>query len=98
MPLVAKKATVQPKLNVEVVKQYPGQQQVDRAVKVMVPGRHFPQLEESEQRVNYEGTAVEHRQRHAFGIHRKAWHRPEGAKIVLNMDVLILAYGSKSAQ
>ena len=91
MPLVAKKATVQPKLNVEVVKQYPGQQQVDRAVKVMVPGRHFPQLEESEQRVNYEGTAVEHRQRHAFGIHRKAWgaaHTGEGIRFVCTADAI----------
>ena len=30
---------------VESIKQYPGQQQVDRSVKVKVPGKHFPQLQ-----------------------------------------------------
>ena len=42
----AKKATQQQTLNhqIERIKQYPGQQQVDRAVKVDVPGKHFPRL------------------------------------------------------
>ena len=30
-------------LGFEVIKQYPGPQQVQRAVKVNVPGKHFPQ-------------------------------------------------------
>ena len=38
-------ATTQQTLGVEVIKQYPGLQQVERAVKVMVPGKHFPQLQ-----------------------------------------------------
>ena len=33
---------------VQSIKQYPGQQQVDRSVKVKVPGKHFPQLQASE--------------------------------------------------
>ena len=40
----AKKATQQPTLEIERIKKYPGQQQVDRAVKVDVPGKHFPRL------------------------------------------------------
>ena len=44
-------------LGFEVIKQYPGPQQVQRAVKVNVPGKHFPQLQPAEQKVDYEGTA-----------------------------------------
>ena len=67
------KATEQQTLVVERIKQYPGLQQVDRAVMVLVPGKHFPQLTLAEQKVDYEGTAVEHGLRHAFGLYRKAW-------------------------
>ena len=34
---------------VTAIKQYPGQVQVTRSVKVKVPGKHFPQLQPSEQ-------------------------------------------------
>ena len=87
----AQKTAVQQSLNVEIIKQYPGQQQVDRGVKVNVPGRHFPQLEAAEQRVDYEGTAVEHRLRHQFGIHRKAWgaaHTGEGIRFICQSDAI----------
>ena len=37
---------MQQSLDVERIRQHPGQQQVDRAVKVdVVPGKHFPQLQ-----------------------------------------------------
>ena len=89
----AKKATQQQTLNhqIERIKQYPGQQQVDRAVKVDVPGKHFPQLTTAEQKLDYEGTAVEHGQRHAFGLHRKAWgsaHTGEGIRFVCMSDAI----------
>ena len=58
---------------VQSIKQYPGQQQVDRSVKVKVPGKHFPQLQASEQAAMYWGTAVEFRQRQKFPRHAKAW-------------------------
>ena len=58
---------------VESIKQHPGQQQVDRAVKVNVPGKHFPGLTPSEQKQDYEGTAVEYRERYKFEKHLKAW-------------------------
>ena len=46
MSVVAKQAAaVQQSLEVERIRQHPGQQQVSRAVKVSVPGKHFPQLE-----------------------------------------------------
>ena len=38
-------AAVQQSLDVERIRQHPGQHQVDRAVKVDVPGKHFPQLQ-----------------------------------------------------
>ena len=37
------------------IKQHPGQKQVERAVKMMLPGKHFPQLESAEQATFYEG-------------------------------------------
>ena len=58
---------------VQSIKQYPGQQQVDRSVKVKVPGKHFPQLQASEQAAMYWGTAVEFRERQKFPRHAKAW-------------------------
>ena len=91
MPPAARKEAVQQALNVEVVKQYPGQQQVDRAVKVMIPGRHFPGLEAAEQRVDYEGTAVEYVQRHTFGRHLKAWGAAQtgpGIRFVCTADAI----------
>ena len=68
---------------VERIRQHPGQQQVDRAVKVDVPGKHFPQLQAAEQKIDYAGTAVEYAERHKFSIHRKAWgnaHVGEGIR------------------
>ena len=43
-------------LHVDVIRQYPGQQQVDRTVDV--PGRHFPQLEAAEQKQFYSGSCL----------------------------------------
>ena len=43
----------------DVIKQYPGPLTVSRAVKVDVPGKHFPQLTGAEQNASYAGTAVE---------------------------------------
>tara|TARA_B100000795_G_C22375865_1_gene277820 strand:+ start:110 stop:520 length:411 start_codon:yes stop_codon:yes gene_type:complete len=86
MSMVPKQAAaVQQSLNdvVERIRQHPGQQQVDRAVKVDVPGKHFPQLQAAEQKIDYAGTAVEYAERHKFSIHRKAWgnaHVGEGIR------------------
>ena len=66
-------ALTQAPLSVEVIKQHPGPVQAERAVKVLVPGKHFPALQPSEQKVNYEGTAVEFKERHTFARHSKAW-------------------------
>ena len=60
---------------VESIKQYPGQQQVDRSVNVKVPGKHFPQLQASEQAAMYWGTAVEFRDRQKFPRHAKMQRR-----------------------
>ena len=86
MAMVPKQAAaVQQSLNdvVERIRQHPGQQQVDRAVKVDVPGKRFPQLQAAEQKLDYAGTAVEYAERHKFSIHRKAWgnaHVGEGIR------------------
>ena len=56
---MAPKAAQQNMTEVERIKQYPGQVQVTRAVKVNVPGKHFPQLQPAEQKQMYTGTAVE---------------------------------------
>ena len=53
---------------VQSIKQYPGQQQVDRSVKVKVPGKHFPQLQPGEQKIMYTGMAVEFCQQRKFEL------------------------------
>ena len=53
----------------EVIKKHPGPQQVDRAVVVKVPGKHFPQLQLAEPAVFYDGQAVEYAERHKFSAH-----------------------------
>jgi hypothetical protein len=69
MSVVAKQAAaVQQSLEVERIRQHPGQQQVSRAVKVSVPGKHFPQLEAAEQKIDYDGTAVEYAERHKLRL------------------------------
>ena len=45
-------------MGMDVIKQYPGPLTVSRAVKVDVPGKHFPQLTGAEQNASYAGTAV----------------------------------------
>ena len=60
-------------LSVDHIRQHKGQPQVDRGVKVQVPGKHFPGLQPAEQKVLYEGTAIEHAERHKFLQHHKAW-------------------------
>ena len=67
------RALQQQALQVDVIKQHPGPQQIKRAVKVNVPGKHFPGLQPAEQKVAYEGTAVDYAERHKFTQHLKAW-------------------------
>ena len=50
---------------VTAIKQHPGPVQVSRNVKVKVPGKHFTQLTPTEQAADYDGTAVEFRERPA---------------------------------
>ena len=69
-------ATQQVLLDVEIVKQHPGPQQVNRSVVVNVPGKHFPQLQTAEQKIAYPGTAVEFSERHKFERHLRAWGGP----------------------
>ena len=83
MSVVAKQAAaVQQSLEVERIRQHPGQQQVSRAVKVSVPGKHFPQLEAAEQKIDYDGTAVEYAERHKLRLWPRRPHdRPKGKVI-----------------
>ena len=70
---------------VESIKQFPGQQQVDKAVKVKCPGRHFPQLTAAEQKAEFEVQAAEYTERHKFERHAKAWgaaHQGPGIRFV----------------
>ena len=61
-------AATQGTLHVDVIRQFPGKVQAQRAVKVMAPGKHFPGLQPTEQRESYEATAVEFKERHKLGI------------------------------
>ena len=75
----------------ERIRQYPGPVQVQRRVKVKVPGKHFPGLASSEQKEMYDGTAVESAERHQFAVHHKAWggaHRGPGIRFICDSDAV----------
>ena len=76
---------------VVAVKQYPGQQQVTRRVRVKVPGKHFPQLQTAEQLLDFWGEAVEFKERHTFPRHAKAWgaaHTGPGIRFICTSDAI----------
>lgn len=78
-------------LPVEIIKQHPGQVQVTRKVRVLVPGKHFPQLQPTEQRASYWGEAVEYAERHKFERHAKAWgaaHTGPGIRFICESDAI----------
>ena len=84
-------ALSQSALSVQIIKQYPGQQQVTRAVKVRVPGKHFPALTPTEQKEQYEGSAVEFTERHKFPAFLRGWgnaHTGPGIRFICASDVL----------
>ena len=73
------------------IKQYPGEVQVTRAVKVKAPGKHFSGLTPAEQKVDYWVTAVEYRERYPFERHNKAWgaaHTGPGIRFVSDTDAI----------
>ena len=81
----------QTSLDVEVIKQYPGRVQVERKVKLRVPGKHFPQLRPAEQKDFYDGTAVEYAERHKFPQHLKACgvaHTGPGIRFICDSDAV----------
>ena len=73
------------------IKQYAGQVQVTRAVKVKAPGKHFTGLTGSEAQQEYWAEAVEYKERHAFDRHVKAWgaaHTGPGIRFICESDAL----------
>ena len=89
--VVASSKPNQNTLSFEVIKQYPGPQQVTRCVRVLVPGKHFPNLTPAEQFAFYPGTAVQHAERHAFARHVKAWgaaHTGPGIRFICESDAI----------
>jgi hypothetical protein len=78
-------------IDVEIIKQYPGRQQVERKVKVQVPGKHFPSLTAAEQKQFFDGTAVEFCERHKFPQHNKGWgvaHTGPGIRFLCESDAI----------
>ena len=79
-------------MGMDVIKQYPGPLTVSRAVKVDVPGKHFPQLTGAEQNASYTGTAVEFTERHTFARHAKGLGRPAhcgpGIRFICDSDAI----------
>ena len=89
--LGAAPAATQQSLAVDVIKQYPGAQQVERAVQVKCPGKHFPQLQPAEQKEDYWATAVESAERHKFAAHSRAWgaaHTGPGIRFSCSSDAI----------
>ena len=93
--LAAMPATTQSALQVDVIKQYGGLVTIQRRVKVKVPGKHFPQLQPAEQKVEYEGEAIEFVERHVFPKHVKAWgaaHTGPGIRFIGSPPSLLLGH------
>ena len=83
--------TTQTELGITAIKQYSGQQQVQRKVVVNVPGKHFPSLQAAEQKAFYPGTCVEYAERHKFDRHLMAWgqaHTGPGLRFVCESDAI----------
>ena len=88
--------SVHPKVRIsrgvhDLIRQHRGPVQVTRAVKVKVPGKHFPQLTASEQKELLEGTVCEYAERHKFELHRKAWgqaHTGPGIRFICVSDAI----------
>ena len=74
------------------IKQYAGQSQVTKGVRVKVPGmQHFNGLTKAEQKVDYWVSAMEFRERHVFQSHAKAWgqaHTGPGIRFVSEDDAI----------
>jgi hypothetical protein len=87
-------ATITPQITAafgEPIKQYPGQTQVSRAVKVLAPGKHFSGLTPAEQKIDYSVTAMEFRERYPFERHAKAWgaaHTGPGIRFISDTDAI----------
>ena len=75
-PPAATRPQKQSALSIDVVKQYPGQLQVDRRVVVQIPGKFFPSLTGAEQAALYPGEPVEYQERHTSAV-----SDPPGGKV-----------------
>ena len=74
----------------DVIKQHAGEKQVERKVRVDVPGKHFPQLSPAEQASVYPGVAAEYSDRHDFPRHRTwgAGGRLQGIRFICESDAV----------
>ena len=75
----------------EPIKQYGGEVQVRRSVKVQAPGKHFNNLTNEEAKESYWATAVEYAERHQFERHLRAWgdrHKGPGIRFVCDSDAV----------
>ena len=73
------------------IKQYSGQVQVQRRVRVKAPGKFFNNLTAAEVKLDYWSVAVEYRERHAFDRHARAWgaaHNGPGIRFIAEGDAI----------
>ena len=74
---------------VEAIRQHPGQKQVDRAVVVAAPGKHFSWLSDADKKKSYDGVPTEYRERFPFD-RNKSWgqaHKGPGIRFVKGIEV-----------
>ena len=70
----------------EPIKQYQGQVQVTRSVRVETPGRHYNNLTGPEAQASYWATVVEFKERQPFPQH-KAWGAKHTGPAITHTDV-----------
>ncbi len=79
MPIGGKRNAVQASLSCEIVKKYPGQEQVDQSVVIKIPGHWFNGMDAADRAKMFEATAVEFSKCRTFGQGR-AMAKTEGIR------------------
>ncbi len=80
---------MQASLPCEIVKKYPGQEQVDQSVSIKIPGHWFNGMDASDKAKLFDATAVEYSKCRPFGQGR-ALAKAEAIRFQVNVCFIIL--------
>ncbi|KAK3263384.1 hypothetical protein CYMTET_27805 [Cymbomonas tetramitiformis] len=84
----SKKKTVQPLLPCEIVKKYPGQEQVDLGVRIEIPGHWFNAIPAEDRNKRFVSTAVEYQACRPFYGNNRSLAKTEAIQFQVEEDVV----------